>query len=238
MDLREEFLRRRKDGRYIIGGLSALLAVCGFVYYMLQRGQGLPAELAANRLLIFVLWYVNLILILTILLILVRSFFRLLLERHNRILGSKFKTKLVLTAISLSLIPVLILFPFATRLLLDAFDQWFSLPVDEVVTQAQEIASYLDEEIRRNDLRAGRRVLEQVIDYDLTESEQHVALANELQTLRDELQIDYVAVFDGTSFIRGAADLSVGFRREPDFSGRRDFLHEAIREGRAGRIPE
>ncbi|MEM1177623.1 MAG: ATP-binding protein [Acidobacteriota bacterium] len=238
MDLREEFLRRRKDARYIVGGLSALLAVCGFVYYMLQRGRGLPAELAANRLLIFVLWYVNLILILTILLILVRSFFRLLLERHNRILGSKFKTKLVLTAISLSLIPVLILFPFATRLLLDAFDQWFSLPVDEVVNQAQEIASYLDEEIRRNDLRAGRRVLEEVIAFDLAESEQHVALANELQTLRDELQIDYVAVFDGTSFIRGAADLSVGFRREPDFSGRRDFLQEAIREGTAWRIPE
>ncbi|MEO1366773.1 MAG: ATP-binding protein, partial [Acidobacteriota bacterium] len=148
------------------------------------------------------------------------------------------KTSLVLTAISLSLIPVLILFPFATRLLLDAFDQWFSLPVDEVVNQAQEIASYLDEEIRRNDLRAGRRVLEQVIGYDLAESEQHVALANELQALRDELQIDYVAVFDGTSFIRGAADLSVGFRREPDFSGRRDFLQEAIREGAAWRIPE
>ncbi|MEM6793045.1 MAG: ATP-binding protein [Acidobacteriota bacterium] len=238
LDLREELLRRRKDGRFIVGGLTALLVVCGFVYYMLQRGRGLPAELATNQLLIFVLWYVNLILILTVLLILVRSFFRLLLERHHRILGSKFKTKLVLTAISLSLIPVLILFPFATRLLLDAFDQWFSLPVDEVVTQAQEIATYLDEEIRRNNLRAGKQVLERVVEVDLSDAAQHVALANELGSLREELQVDYLAVFDGTSFIRGAADLSVGFRREPDFRGRTDFLEEAMREGSAWRIPE
>ena len=66
MDLREEILRRRKDARFIIGGLGGLLVVCGIVYYLLQRGHGLPAELATNRLLIFVLWYVNLILILTL----------------------------------------------------------------------------------------------------------------------------------------------------------------------------
>ena len=116
MDLREELLRRRKDNRFIFGGLTLLLVVCSLVYYMLQRGKGLPEQMAANKLLLFVLWYINVILILIIVLVLVRSLFRLLLERRHRILGSKFKTKLVLTAIGLSLIPVLIIFPTMRRI--------------------------------------------------------------------------------------------------------------------------
>ena len=238
MDLREQLLRHRKDTRFIFIGLTALLAACAVVFYMLQRGRGVPAELAANKLLLFTLWYANLILILAILLILVRSFFRLVLERQNRILGSKFKTKLVLTAISLSMIPVLILFPFATKLLLDSFDQWFSLPIKEVVEQAQETAEYLTEEIQRNNQQAARRVLEQVISYDPSALDQQVDLQRRLIQLRDELQVHYLAVFDDLEYIHGTADLTVGFRREPDFRGRTDFLKEAIREGVAWRIPE
>lgn len=238
MDIREQLLRHRKDKRFIFGGLGALLAVCAGVYYLLQRGQGVPAELAANKLLLFTLWYVNLILILVILLVLVRSFFRLVLERQNRILGSKFKTKLVLTAISLSMIPVLILFPFATKLLLDSFDQWFSLPIEEVVAEAKETAEYLNDEIQRNNQRTGCLVLDRMIGFDLEALDQQVALQRQLIQLRDELQIHYLAIFDGSEYVHGTADLTVGFRREPDFRGRVDFLEEAIREGTAWRTPE
>lgn len=238
MDLREQILRHRKDTRFIFGGLTALLAVCAAVYYMLQRGRGVPAELAANKLLLFVLWYANLILILAILLVLVRSFFRLVLERQNRILGSKFKTKLVLTAISLSMIPILILFPFATKLLLDSFDQWFSLPIKEVVEQARETAEYLTEEIQRNNQQAAKRVLEQVIAFDLSSLDEQVSLQRRLIQLRDELQLHYLAVYDDLEYIHGTADLSVGFRREPSFQGRTGFLQETIQQGTASRILE
>ncbi|MEM9553964.1 MAG: ATP-binding protein [Acidobacteriota bacterium] len=236
MDLREQILRRRKDWRVIIGGLIALLAVCALVYFMLQRGRGLPTQMATNKVLLFVLWYINVLLILTILFVLVRSIFRLLIERQNRILGSKFKTKLVATAIGLSLIPVLILFPFATRLLLDSFDQWFTLPVDEVVEQARDTAEYLAAEIERNNLRAGRRVLDRMIGYDLEDLEQLPALQGDLQQLREELQIDFLAVYDGTAPIHGTADVSAGFRRMPDVRGLQRLLEEAIADGSGSRI--
>lgn len=238
MDLREQLLRRHKDTRFIFGGLTVLLGICGVLYYMLQRGRGVPAELAANKLLLFVLWYANLVLILAILLVFVRSFFRLLLERQNRILGSKFKTKLVLTAVSLSLIPVLILFPFATKLLLDSFEQWYSLPIEEVVENGSETAEYLTQQIQHSNQRAGCRVLDQVIGFDLASLDQQLALQRELIQLRDELQVHYLAIFDGHEYIHGTADMSVGFRREPNFRGSTDFLDEAMRKGTAWRIPE
>lgn len=238
MDLREQIRRHRKDARFIVAGLGSLLVVCVAVFYILQRGSGVPAELAANKMLLFVLWYINIVLILAILLVLVRNFFRLLLERHNRILGSKFKTKLVLTAISLSLIPVLILFPFATRLLLDSFDQWFSLPIGEVVEQAKETAEYLNEEIQRNNQRTARRAMERLVAFDLGEIDQHFELQSELQALREELQSHYLAVYDGKEYIYGTADLAAGLRREPDFRGRTDFLEEAIEQGSSWRVLE
>ncbi len=238
MDLRQEILRHRKDFRFIFGGLTLLLVLCGFVYYGLQRGKGLPAQLAGNKLLLFVLWYINVILILTIVLVLVRSLFRLLLERRHRILGSKFKTKLVLTAIGLSLIPVLILFPFATRLLLQSFDLWFSLPIEEIVTQASETATALQQQIERTNQRDAKRVLHEMADLDLSDLDQRPELYRRLQKLVEELQLHYLAIYDGTELIHGTADPVVGFNRAVTIQGVSRFLEEAMEKGAATRIED
>ncbi len=237
-NLREQLLRHRKDFRFVYGGLTLLLVVCGFVYYLLQRGEGLPAQLAANKVLLFVLWYINVILILAILLILVRSIFRLLLERRLRILGSKFKTKLVLTAIGLSLIPVLILFPFATRLLLQSFDQWFSLDIEEIVGQAAETATALLDQIENTNQRDARRILAEIQGFDLDDLGQRSALQRRLRELHEESQLDYLAVFAGTELIHGTADPTAGFNKAVSIQGQSRFLEEAMEKGEASRVDD
>ncbi len=237
MDLREQILRHRKDTRFIAGGMLLLLAVCGAFYYLLLRGKGLPAEMASDKLLLFVLWYINIILILAIVLIIVRSLFRLLIERHNRILGSKFKTKLVLTAIALSLIPVLILFPFATQLLVGSFDQWFTLPIGEVVSQAADTAHALSDQIEKYTLRDAHRVLDEIAAFNLDDLGQRPALHYRLQELRQELQLDYLAVYDGTESIHGIADPRT-FQRAPELGTLGRFLQQAFEEGEAIRVED
>ncbi len=237
-NLREQVLRHRKDFRFIFGGLTLLLVVCGFIFYLLQRGKGLPAQLAANKLLLFVLWYINVILILTILLVLVRSVFRLLLERRHRILGSKFKTKLVLTAIGLALIPVLILFPFATRLLLQSFDQWFSLPIEEIVGQAADTATALLDQIETTTTREAKRVLAEVETFDLGDLSQRPALQRRLQELHEASELDYLAVFDRTELIHGTADPTAGFNKAVAIEGQSRFLQEAMEKGEAAKVDD
>ena len=236
--LREQLLRHRKDFRFIFGGLTLLLVACSFVYYLLQRGKGLPAQLAANKLLLFVLWYINVILILTILLVLVRSLFRLLLERRHRILGSKFKTKLVLTAVGLALIPVLILFPFATRLLLQSFDQWFSLPIQEIVGQAADTATALFDQIETTTARDAKRVLAEVESFDLDDLSQRPTLQRRLQELHEASELDYLAVFDRTELIHGAADPTAGFNKAVAIEGQSRFLQEAMEKGEATKVDD
>ena len=236
MDFRQQLLKHRKDDRFIAGGLALLLAIFSLGYYLLQRGRGLPVVMATDKLLLFVLWYINIILILAIVFILVRNLFRLLLERHHRILGSKFKTKLVASAIGLSLIPVLILFPFATRILIDSFEQWFSLPVDEVLDQSKQIATALSDQIERTNLRDARRVLREVSHIDLEDLRQRPALQLRLQELREELQLHYLALYEDTEYIHGTADILAGIRRAPKLHRVADFLSLAIDKGEAIRV--
>ena len=236
MELREQLLKHRKDDRFLAGVLLLLLLVFSLFYYLLQRGKGLPAVMATDKLLLFVLWYINIILILAIVFVLVRNLFRLLLERHNRILGSKFKTKLVASAIGLSLIPVLILFPFATRILIDSFDQWFSLPIEEVLSQAAATADALSRQIEATNLRDARRVLEEVAELDLEDLAQRPALQRRLQELREELQLHYLALYDGTEYLHGTADVLAGFRSAPKLQRPTRFLGEAIEKGEATRV--
>jgi len=230
MDLREQILRHRKDRRLIVGGLVALFVVVAFIYFLTQRGEGLPQPLIANRLLLFLLWYVNIILILTILFVVVRHVFRILVDRRNKILGSRFQTKLVLTAIGLSFIPVLILFPFATRLLLDSFDQWFSLPIEDVVRQGKETAESLSKQIEQTNLRDARRVLGEVQRFDLEDLEQRPKLQRRSQELFEENQFDYLAVYDGTEQIHANANPRT-FSRDPKVRGLNRFLEETIARG-------
>ena len=98
------------------------------LFYLIQRGRDLPSALVTNRVLLFVLWYVNVLLILVILFVLLRNIVKLLVERRHRVLGSTFKFKLVATYVGLSLIPVLLLFAIATELLQGSMDRWFNTP--------------------------------------------------------------------------------------------------------------
>ena len=110
MPIRDQLLRHRKDNRWIIGVLASLLAVLTLIYYFVQRSRNLPSEIVTDSVLLFFLRNINAVLILCILFILVRNLVKLMVERRLRILGSKFKTKLVATYVGLSLIPVLLLF--------------------------------------------------------------------------------------------------------------------------------
>lgn len=139
MEFKERLRRRRKDTRFIVGALAALLVALVAVFYLIQRGRDVPETLLNNQLLLFALWYANIVLILTILFVLLRNVFKLLVERRNRILGSKFKIKLVATYIGLALIPVLLLFAYATELLQGTVDRWLNAPAADVLGRSYAV---------------------------------------------------------------------------------------------------
>ncbi len=129
MSVRDLLLRYRKDPRFIVSVPLVILAATSLVYYVTQQAKELTPEALSNRLLLFVLWNINLLLIIGILFVLLRGVVKMVLERQRGIIGSRFRTKLVVTYVATSLLPVVLLFVVATDLLRVSIDRWFATPV-------------------------------------------------------------------------------------------------------------
>jgi hypothetical protein len=76
-------------------------------------------------------------------LILVRILLKLYVERQQQRLGARFKTKMVVAFLGLSLVPVCFLFAFAYGLLNRTIDRWFGIPLDLIRADSQEIVRQL-----------------------------------------------------------------------------------------------
>ena len=234
MDLREKLARHRKNHRLIIAGLVVLLLALTALFYLLQRGRDLPTVLLANRVLLFALSYANAVLILTILFVLLRNLFKLVIERRHRILGSTFKFKLVATYVGLSLIPVLLLFAIATELLQGSIDRWFNTPLAPVLARGNAVAQGLYDQIETTGLRDARLTLTQIQGIDLARAEERPRLTRRTRELLSDLELDLLAVYEETEFVHAVLRSLSGMADLPDID--RDFLAEALDKGTVARV--
>ncbi len=235
MDIREELFRRRKDSRWIIGGLGLLLLTLSAIFYFIQRSRDLPTDEVTDRVLLFVLWYINVVLIVTILFVLLRNLFKLVVERHQGVFLSKLRTKLVATYIGLALVPVLLLFVYGSQLLQGWIDRWFNEPaIKQVMEQGYDVAQALYGQANERNLRDARRILAEIDELNLERASARPRVARELQALLNELELDVLAVYSDTDFVHAIVRPQSGIDEVPDH-GRR-FLADALDAGGAEKI--
>lgn len=82
--------------------------------------------------------------------VLARNLLKLSAERRLGVLGSKFRTRLVIINLLLSFLPVITMFLFAYGLVNRSIDKWFSRPVEEVRQNTAAIASLLSNYTSQN----------------------------------------------------------------------------------------
>jgi two-component system nitrogen regulation sensor histidine kinase NtrY len=232
--LRERLLRHRKDNRLIFAVLAGALLFFTLVYYLILRSQETPSGLVTNSLLLFVLRYINVVLILALLFVLLRDLLKLWVERQHGALGSKFKTKLVATYIALSLLPVLLLFAYATELIQGSVENLFRTPVREMLEQGNAISQELTSRIAGFNQRGADRVLTDIADVDVSDPRQRPRLGEILTRRLREEDLDLLLVYQETQFIHAVLDPNAGPVQLPDPGSA--FLLAAIREGRAVRV--
>ena len=123
-------------------------------------------------------------------LILLRILLKLYVERQQQQLGSRFKTKMVVAFLGVSLVPVIFLFIFAYLLLNRTIDKWFSVPLDLIRQDAEEL-------VRQLELQAAQRA-DHISSY-LAQSEDMIqAMQNHQTPLVARLVTQEVAADPGT----------------------------------------
>jgi two-component system, NtrC family, nitrogen regulation sensor histidine kinase NtrY len=72
-----------------------------------------------------------------------RNLLKLYAERRVGVLGSKFRTRMVMGALLLSFLPVIFLFQFAYLLMNRSIEKWFSGPVEELREESGRVATMM-----------------------------------------------------------------------------------------------
>jgi two-component system, NtrC family, nitrogen regulation sensor histidine kinase NtrY len=93
-----------------------------------------------SNILIFALINANVLLVLLVLFLVLRNLAELLFERYQNVLGTKLKTKLVVSFISLSLIPTILLFFVALKFISTSMDYWFNASIEKSLHESLKLA--------------------------------------------------------------------------------------------------
>ncbi|MDQ7032772.1 MAG: ATP-binding protein [Desulfonauticus sp.] len=124
---------RKKRQQELILACFGILAIFGLTWIELKF-------FGVNSYLFLALFNLNLILLLLVLFLVIRNVFKLLIERRRKVLGSKLRTRLVLVFVSLSVIPTILMFFIAIRLVQTSVDFWFRSQVETSLEQSLEVA--------------------------------------------------------------------------------------------------
>src|SRR5918992_1156848 len=170
----------------LLGGLSAL-----------DLGIIAPELPVASDIVIFALFNLNLIVFLLLLVLLFRNLVKLGFERRQKVIGARFKAKLVLAFLSLAVAPAIFIFIIASNFINKSIEGWFKPQVERPLDQALAVAQTYYTNLERTALRHGQHIARAIDREGYLAEERRAALATFLAEQQDLLAISTLTVFDG-----------------------------------------
>lgn len=158
----EQRQRERKRRRR-----ELLFAAVAFILVLVLTSIQLDQFQSGDALFVF-MFNVNFVLLIGILLVVLRNGLKLLLERRRRVLGSRLRTRLVLSFVVLSLLPCLLMFLITTKYVQLSMDFWFKDQVENSMDAALELASNVYEKVGTATVAQSRNIREEVAERGLT----------------------------------------------------------------------
>ena len=182
---------RRKRNLIIVAGFLVLVGAAN----LLDVGVYAPDLPLASNIAVFALLNLNLIVLLLLVLLLFRNLVKLWFERREQVIGAKFKAKLVMSFLTLSLIPSMLIFLIASNFITKSIEGWFKPQVERPLDQALAVAQTYYANLERTALRHAQHI-GRVIDRDgLLADSRREALAAYLVEQQDRLGISAITVF-------------------------------------------
>lgn len=102
----------------------------------------------SGNVLVFVLININVLLLLLMVFLVLRNLVKLVYERQQLLLGTRLRTRLVISFVSLSLIPTVLLFFIALQFVATSMDYWFNSTVEQSLEESLNIAKNIYQQAR------------------------------------------------------------------------------------------
>ena len=180
---------RRKRNLLIMTGVLVVLAVGSAVNYGLT-GPDLPV---ASNLAMILLFNLNAIVLLLLLVLLFRNLVKLWFERQQKAIASKFKARLVLAFLFLSLVPTFLIILIASTIINRSIDGWFKPQVERPLAQALGVAQTYYQNLESTALRHAQQIARVVSREGLLEGD-HAALRAYVSEQQNQLGLGAVTI--------------------------------------------
>ena len=140
----------------ILGGLFSFVVLVSIVELHLMRQA---SSSISTRVTLLILLNVNILALLTLMFFVAKALTKLYLERKRKILGSRFKTKIVVVFVILTSIPSVLLFLGASGLVTNYIDRWFTPQFRQPIDSTLGIARAFYDMERKKTLEAARSIV-------------------------------------------------------------------------------
>jgi two-component system, NtrC family, nitrogen regulation sensor histidine kinase NtrY len=185
---------RKKAPRFIAAFIILLVLLFFAIEYFIRTSQEFSPTSVTNVLL-SMMQVIVLILFLVLFFILGRSLVKLYLERKRNIVGSHFKTRLVLFFIALSIIPTFLLFFFASDLISRNIELWFKTPFDKVIEDTKSIADGVYANAEETAYHYAVVLSREIQGRRLVQVENRLALRDFIRQKLNEYRLDEIGIY-------------------------------------------
>jgi two-component system nitrogen regulation sensor histidine kinase NtrY len=139
----------RDNPRLILLGIAVLLAALVAMLRLADRSTELNPDFL-SEVVLYALSAADLTMVVVLVFVLARNIVKLFVERRRGLPFSRFRAKLVLALLGLTIVPSLLVLIVGGELIRSSTQWWFSPPIDEVLRSATQIAGdYYGERLGR-----------------------------------------------------------------------------------------
>jgi two-component system, NtrC family, nitrogen regulation sensor histidine kinase NtrY len=138
----------RDNPRLILAGIVILVAIFAGIAWVAERTARLSPDFL-TEVVLYALSATNVTMLLALLLVLARNVVKSVLEGRRGLPFGRFRAKLVLALLGMTVIPAVLVLIVGSQVVLTAVDRWFNQPMEEILAGANSIAADYYEERQR-----------------------------------------------------------------------------------------
>ena len=153
---------RKRRTRYAIIICLILIPILTYLETVVFQIGEVTFPVSGN-VLVFSLINVNIILLLLMVFLVLRNLLRLIFEQRQTALGKSLRTRLVISFISLSLIPTILLFFIALQFISTSMDYWFNSNVEASLDVSLKVAQDFYQESKDQAVKSGNTLAEELV---------------------------------------------------------------------------
>lgn len=187
-----ESSKRKREG-FIIAISLFLLVLLTWAEIQLARLRA-PVQIE-SKILIFGLINVIILLIILLIFLVFRNVTKLLLERKQKAIGAKLRTKLVLAFVGLSLVPTMLLFFVSAGFITNSIRNWFNKQVETSLEESMEVAQTYYKNSAANASYYGNQISSIIKEQKLLNDQNVPRLKELIRQKQKEYNLGVVEVF-------------------------------------------